>query len=246
MQLQFRRRLSRGLQALASYTGSHAIELTSGETYLQAPAARIDPRIDRGSADFDVRHSFSAAATYDIPAPFANRAARAFLGDWAVDAIFRARTATPVEVFINFALFREFGLTRPDLVPGIPLYLDDPRVAGGRRINRAAFSTPPPDRQGSLGRNALRGFPVSQLDFALRRKFNLTERLNLQFRADVFNLFNHPNFGDPNSFIRDPNFGQSLQMLGRSLGSGGSNAGFNPLYQIGGPRSIQLALKLLF
>jgi hypothetical protein len=165
-----------------------------------------------------------------------------------VDAIYRARSATPVNVVTGAALF---GITfprtgRPDLVPEVPLYVDDPTVAGDRRINRAAFATPPVGRQGTLGRNALRGFPLSQLDFTLRRQFNLTERVYLQFRAEFFNLFNHPNFGDPVNQLNLATFGQSLQMLGRNLGSGGTGGGFNPIYQVGGPRSIQFALKLGF
>ena len=80
----------------------------------------------------------------------------------------------------------------------------------------------------------------------LRRQFKLHERLSLQARADFFNIFNHPNFGPPTNYLSSPLFGQSTQMLGASLGSGGQNGGLNPLYQIGGPRSVQLALKLLF
>jgi hypothetical protein len=57
------------------------------------------------------------------------------------------------------------------------------------------------------------------------------------FRAEFFNIFNHPNFGQPNNNPTDPRFGQSTQMLASFLGSGGANGGFNPLYQIGGPRS---------
>jgi hypothetical protein len=138
---------------------------------------------------------------------------------------------------------------RPDLVPGVPLYLDDPSVAGGRRINRAAFDAVTPTaarRQGTLGRNALRGFPLWQIDLALRRQFNFTERFNLQLRAEAFNLFNHPNFGNPIGNLRSGLFGQSTSVLGRSLGSGGLSGGFNPLFQIGGPRSMQLAIKLNF
>jgi hypothetical protein len=86
----------------------------------------------------------------------------------------------------------------------------------------------------------LRGFAAAQLDFALRRRVHLTERLNLQLRAEFFNVFNHPNFADPEGSLDSNFFGESRQMLGRSLG------GLNPLYQIGGPRSIQLALKLQF
>jgi hypothetical protein len=87
------------------------------------------------------------------------------------------------------------------------------------------------------------------MDFALRRQFSLTERLNLQFKAEVFNIFNHPNFGDPvgNLGTNTPTnalFGRSDRMLGTSLGSGA--AGFNPLYQVGGPRSIQWSLRLQF
>lgn len=135
---------------------------------------------------------------------------------------------------------------RPNLVPGVPLWIANPNVAGGREINRAAFSTPVGAVQGDLGRNALRGFGAAEVDFALRRQFKLHERLALQARADLFNIFNHPNFGSPINYLSSPLFGQSTQMLGASLGTGGQNGGLNPLYQIGGPRSAQLALKLVF
>ncbi|MGH9338677.1 MAG: hypothetical protein ACRD1R_03590 [Acidobacteriota bacterium] len=133
------------------------------------------------------------------------------------------------------------------------MYLDDPAAPGGRRFNNTPvagnsrqvgpFLVPMDLRQGSLGRNALRGFPVWQVDFAVRRQFNFTERLNLQIKAEVFNIFNHPNFGDPvgslgSNLPTNSQFGRSPSMLGRSLGSGGLSGGFNPLYQIGGPRSI--------
>ena len=71
-------------------------------------------------------------------------------------------------------------------------------------------------------------------------------RWELRFRAEFFNIFNHPNFGNPTNSLTSPLFGRSTQTLANSLGSGGANGGFNPLYQIGGPRSIQLALKLQF
>jgi hypothetical protein len=72
------------------------------------------------------------------------------------------------------------------------------------------------------------------------------ERLSLQARADFFNIFDHPNFGNPINYLTSPQFGQSTQMLGTSLGSGGQYGGLNPLYQIGRPSSVQLAVKLLF
>jgi len=245
LQLKFQRRFSHGLQSLASYTWSHSIDSASTESGFNVPAAKITPNLNRGSSDFDVRHSFSGALTYDLPLPDSKAAITAFFSDWSVDAMFRARSATPVDVIMSRQLFGIPQVNRPDLVPGIPLYVNDPSVAGGKRINRAAFSAAPLGQQGNLGRNSLRGFSASQLDLALRRKFNLRERFNLQFRADFFNVFNHPNFADPNRFFDQVSFfGQSLQTLGQSLTEQGG--GLSPLYQIGGPRSIQLALRLQF
>jgi hypothetical protein len=70
------------------------------------------------------------------------------------------------------------------------------------------------------------------------RQFHVTENANFRFRSEFFNIFNHRNFGNPNNTLADPLFGHSTQTLASSLGSGGANGGFNPLYQIGGPRSI--------
>jgi hypothetical protein len=79
----------------------------------------------------------------------------------------------------------------------------------------------------------------------VQRQFHFTEQLELRFRAEFFNIFNRPNFGSPNNTPSSPPFGHSTQMLASSLADA-DNTGFNPLYQIGGPRSIQLALKLQF
>ncbi len=247
LQMQFQRRLTQGLQALASYTWSRSIDTASSDSPTAViPASGLEQSQERGPSAFDVRHSFTTAVTYNIPAPNVGAFGSAILRNWSVDALFRARSATPVNVTTPVVLFGLAGATRPDLVEGVPLYLDDPSVPGGRRINRAAFATPPIGRQGTLGRNALRGFGAWQLDLALRRQFNLTERINLQLRAEAFNLFNHPNFANPVSQLNNAQFGQSVSMLGRSLGSGGTTGGFSPLYQIGGPRSMHLAIKLNF
>jgi len=92
----------------------------------------------------------------------------------------------------------------------------------------------------------LRGVGATQIYLALQRQFHFTERVGLTFRSEFFNLFNNPNFGSPTNTLTSPLFGYSTQMLASFLGSGGANGGFSPLYQIGGPRSIQLALKLEF
>ncbi len=256
LQLQFQRRLSRGLQALVSYTWSHSIDTASNDSSSNVSSEIIDPQRDRGPSNFDIRNSLSAAVTYNLPAPRVRSVAKAILSNWAIDSVFYARSATPVNIVTGTAFFGVSNVYRPDLTPGIPLYINNPLAPGGKTFNntidpsrpgcKGPFCPPPPGQQGSLGRNALRGFSANQLDISLRRQFGLTERVKLDLRSDFFNIFNHPNFGDPNPVLNQGTFGQSTQTLAQSLGSGGLNGGFNPLYQIGGPRSIQVALKLQF
>jgi len=238
LQLQFQRRLSRGLQALASYTWSHSIDDASSD---------FGVGLDHASSDFDLRHSFSSAITYDVPAP-SPPVARAVLGNWSIDTIVRLQSATPVDLIArsNFTLFGETVNVRPDYVAGQPLYLTDRLAPGGKLFNRAAFVIPPVGRQGSLGRNVMRGFPLNQTDFSLRRRFGLSERVSLMFRADVFNVFNHPNFADPVNSLSSGSFGLSTQTFGKGLGSGTFGAGLSPLYQIGGARSVQFSFKAQF
>jgi hypothetical protein len=238
LQLQFQRRLSRGLQALASYTWSHSLDDASSD---------FGFGLDHASSDFDLRHVFSAATTYDIPAPRA-RFARALFGDWSIDAILRLQSATPVDLIAR-SFFNTFGESinvRPDLIPGQPLYLEDPNAPGGKVFNRAAFAIPPVGRQGSFGRNVMRGFPLHQTDFSVRRRFGLGERVSLLFRVDIFNVFNHPNFADPVNTVSSATFGQSTQTFGKGLGSGTFGSGLSPLYQIGGARSMQFSFKVQF
>lgn len=143
------------------------------------------------------------------------------------------------------------GDTRPDLVSGIPVYLFDRRFPGGKAFNPAAFTGPPTDpntgltvRQGDVPRNFLRGFGAMQWDFAVHRTIAIHEPVKLQFRAELSNVLNHPNFGQPSGQFGLPRFGLSTQMLAQSLSNNNlSGGGLSPLYQIGGPRSVQLSPK---
>jgi len=261
LQVQFQRRLAQGLQVLASYTWAHSIDDGStGSAF--APSNEGAPGIlnsgNRGPSDFDIRNAFSAGVTYDIPGPKTNAFVSAILGNWSVQNVIQGRSAPPVDVVEqNFSVFNNgvAAAIRPDLVPGQPLYLYGAEFPGGKAFNPAAFTTPPidpttglPIRQGNLTRNALRGFGAAQWDFAVHRIFPIHEALKLEFRAEMFNVLNHPNFGPPPANFGFSGFGVSTQTLGQSLsGFGSAGAGaFNPLYQIGGPRSIQFALKLMF
>jgi Carboxypeptidase regulatory-like domain/TonB dependent receptor len=250
LQIKFQRRLSDGLQALASYTLSHSIDIASTDAfsdYLNTPSSIASPKIDRGNSDFDVRHAFTAGLTYAIPSPGPNKVALAVLGGWSVDSFVLARSRPPVNLMGALTFAGGIDLyPRPNVNPGVPLELFGPQYPGGKIFNSAAFSEPLAGQQGDFGRNVLRGFGATQVDLAVQRQFHFTEKVGLSFRAQFFNIFNHPNFGSPNNDLTSPLFGQSTQLLASFLGSGGANGGFNPLYQIGGPRSIQLALKLQF
>ena len=253
LQAQYRHRLSHGLQTLLSYTWAHSIDdVSSDVNSLNVPLAASSASVERGPSDYDIRHTFSGAVSYDIPGPRTNVLKQVF-GNWSTDSIIYARSAPPVNVVTGKnpfgsafgGLAGEDSVQRPNVVPGVPFYLPAPGQPCGRIINAAAF-TIPASGQGDLGRNALRGCDAVQFDTTLRRQFHLTERLALQARADFFNIFNHPNFGSPVNFLSSPQFGQPTQLLASSLGSGGQGGGLSPLYQIGGPRSIQLAVKLQF
>src|SRR5262249_11842103 len=163
------------------------------------------------------------------------------LGSWSLDSFVFARSAPPVDVVgaISFA-GGVLLAPRPNINPTVPLELHGPQYPGGKILNRAAFAAAPAGQQGNLGRNVLRGFGAWQTDVSLQRQFHFTEKVGLRFRAEFFNMFNHPNFGNPNNVLTGPLFGRSTQTLANSLGSGGPNGGLNPLYQVGGPRSIQL------
>jgi hypothetical protein len=259
MQIQFERRLSQRLQAVAAYTWAHSIDTASssslGVASADALGLSLSPESNRGPSDFDIRHTLSGALTYDVPAPSKEGLLVAALRGWEINSLVVARSAPPVNVIDGrfAALGGQPTSIRPDVVPGVPIYLADANVPGGRRINPAAFTDPPIDprtatliRQGTLGRNALRGFGAAQWDFALRREFQLREAWRLQFRAEVFNTLNHPNFAAPAANLAGAFFGQSTSTLAQGLAGSSPGGGFNAFFQFGGPRSVQLALKLLF
>lgn len=252
LQLQFEHRLSHGLQALVSYSWSKSLDIVSDETIvnLQASSTRLDINRDYGPSSFDVRHQFSGSLSYNIPTPIHNAFGRAITEGWGLDLFGVLRSAAPVNILTNTDPFG-LGLTtvsRPNLVAGQPLYLYGATTAipGGRRFNKAAFSTPAAGQQGTLGRNLLRGFGSGQLDLSARRNFRFYREANAQLRLDAFNVMNRANFADPTGVLTDTNFGVATQMQNSGLGSAGISSGFNPLYQRGGPRSLQLSLKLNF
>jgi hypothetical protein len=185
---------------------------------------------------------------YDLPQPRHPALSQVF-GHWGLDATLRASSAYPFTPR-GPAIVRSdgtLGSILPNLVPGVPIWMTDPTVAGGQRLNPSAFTLPPAGQQGDVGRNQVRGFPFSQIDLALRRAFRLSDRLRLSFRAEAFNVLNHPNFlnPSPNDRLGTVNFGRTTQMANRGFG-GVQGPALQQAYESGGPRSMQLSLRVEF
>jgi hypothetical protein len=257
MQVQFTRR-GKTVSAIVNYTWSHALDTGSSLfTTLSTNFFTIDPRTDRADSSFDRRHAFSTAVTWNLPSIFKdfNNFLNAITKDWGVDAIFQYQTSYPLEIAYQDGTINNnlsIGFLRPDRVAGQPLWIpfDGPK---GRRINPAAFSIPTTTRQGNLGRNSIRVDSLWQPDIALSRTFGFGERVSLKFKGEVFNVVNHPMFAQPNfllgikssaGYTPAATFGQFTSMLNRTSASEGIQ--LSSIYAPGGPRSIQLSIKLSF
>jgi hypothetical protein len=235
LQAQYRRTMWRRVQAMATYTWSHSIDNDSSDAFLLWAAPGPS---DRGASDFDLRHSLVGSASYEP----------ARLHGWALDSVLRARSGFPITVlqaeqYQGITLMNAF---RPDLVYGRPLWLSSPGDAGGKRLNPAAFAPTLAGTQGTLGRNAIAGLGMWQVDLAVRREFRFTEQRRLLLRIEAFNALNHANFGDPSRYLNSPVFGQSISMLNLMLGTGSPGSGLAPMLQTGGPRSLQGTVRFQF
>jgi len=245
LQVQYQRRMANGWQALLSYTLAKATDNASGTACpcsTSSNVANIDPTASQGPSDFDVRNSFAGGVSYNLPSVHWGKVGSALLSNWELDGIVRISSAPPYNP-LALVVSPVFGpyYTRPNVVPGQSLYVVDPSQPNGRRLNSAAFAAPAPGQQGNLPRNYFRAFGINQTDLALSRRINLAERLSLYLRMDYFNVFNHPMFTPYNNiYLELPSFGDITQTLNQGL------SGLNPLYQIGGPRSGQLTVKLQF
>jgi hypothetical protein len=263
LQIQFRRRISHGLQALVSYALAKSSDLgstdASGLTAGSVSSIELPPL---APSDFDIRHSVAGALSYEIPTPKVDRTGRAILGGWAIDGLLRASSAPPINVTIEgFSPVVGAYANQADLIPGEPIWIPDPTQPNGKALNPAAFAPPPFGQLGNFPRNGLRSpYSIDQTDMALRRQFSLTERIKLDLRAEYFNVFNHPMFGIAGSQCNPstlwgvqgdppfPSFGKvcpGTATTNVDAGGGGSN-GQNALYAVGGPRSAQFTLKLHF
>ena len=172
-----------------------------------------------------------------------------------MDSLVRASSAPPINVTVgNMTSVIGFFDMKANVVPGEPYWIADPTEPSGRALNPAAFSFPAPGMMGNFLRNSLRSpYSMDQTYLALRRRFNLAERFKLDVLAEYFNVFNHPMFGapgfnEPNTEFGTPFFGKTdpYSTTNLALRGGGTVGGQNALYAVGGPRSAQFSIKLLF
>jgi hypothetical protein len=198
LQAQIRHNAGR-LNFEANYTWSH--EIDDMVNVFSGFSNPYNPNFDRGSGDWDIRHNFTASVVYNLPdMKGSNSIVRGVLGGWQTSSIVQTRSGVPVDPTLIPGFF---GLpVRPDLT-GQPVKLpnfDWPY----RSYNVNAYTVDPNFNGdpgvglGDAGRNSLRAPGFFQWDLSLMKNFAVTEKVTVQFRADIFNILNHPNFGNPN------------------------------------------------
>jgi hypothetical protein len=241
LQLWVNRRFSRRLAFQAQYTWSHTISDVALTAFTNTTSDPFNYSLDKGDADLDRRHTFVANAVYELPSfKRWGEAAEYILGGWQVNGIFSYFGSTPLDITTGVNTIGVAGSVgqRPDLVSGVPIYLhtSDSTV----HLNPAAFALPAVGQIGNLRRGQVRGMPITNLDASLSKNWRIHERYGIQFRAEAFNLFNHPNFVGFNTALSlqgvrtQPNFGRS------------QNPAFGTLNATQSHREIQFGLKFSF
>ncbi len=220
--LSARKRLSRGLLFDASYTWSKSLDTNSLNSSGFSVQDSYDIPNQYGLSDFDARHRFVLSATFELPFD-----GNAWMRGWQLAAIVQAQSGNPVNIVTsNSTLTGVANTVRPDLVGPI-------HIVGSvdQWFDPSAFMAV--NRFGNLGRNVVIGPAFHNTDLSVTKTMTLAQRYRLQFRADVFDLFNHPNFGPPGNIVGSPTFGKiSRTRL--------------PAGEAGSSRQIQLAVKLSF
>jgi len=218
------RRLSRGLQFSSAYTWSRSRDTNS----LSSPPTSItvqngyDIEDSWGPSDFDARHRFVLRGVYELPL-----GTHAILKNWQVAAILQLQSGSPLNIVTsNSTLTGVANTVRPDVTGPI-------RIIGAtdQWFDTSVFV--PVNGFGNLGRNEVVGPGFETLDVSVSKAIPLTSRARMQLQADVFNVLNHPNLGQPGRIVGSPNFGVI------------TNTRFPP-GDSGSSRQIQLGLRLLF
>jgi len=231
LQTTFRKRFSRGLTFNVNYAWAHTLD-EGGLAFGSAAQDDSNPRDAYGNADFDVRHVLQFDYIYQIPT--SSKLPAALFKGWQINGLTQMRSGLSVNVTCGCDSMQIGSASaRANVVPNAlqrPSKVDVPNA----QINIAAFTAPPTGTWGNAGRNILKGPAAYNWDFSIFKDFRVTERRFVQFRAEMYNLFNTPQFGTPGANLSAPvNFG-------RSTGTITTVSGF------GTNRQIQLALRYMF
>jgi hypothetical protein len=241
MQLWLNRRFSDRLAFQAAYTWAHSISDVPLQSFTNSTTDPFNYALDKGDADLDRRQTFVGNVVYALPSfKKWGSAANHILGDWQLNSIFSHYGTTPVDILSGVNTYGTAGNVnpRPDLVPGVPIYLNTSDKT--QWLNPAAFALPAVGQLGNLGRGAIRGKPINNIDFSVAKNWHFKERYGLQFRAEMFNAFNHANFGG---------YQGNLNFEGNSTNSNfgkPTNGAFGTLSSAQAPREIQFGFKFSF
>jgi hypothetical protein len=235
------KRLAHGVQFNASYTYSHSIDDNSRNAEGIAVQDSNNIRGDRGSSDFDVRHRFTINSIYNLPFK-GNR----LIAGWELATIVVAQSGNPFNVVLPTGAINGVGSTVRPMVTGPVVITGNPAGWFGNAAAVFPLSNSTATGFGNIGRNAFTGPGFTNVDLSAAKNTKLTERINLQFRLDTFDIFNHPNFGQPG-----PGSGPTSTAL--TFKGGIPSAAFGaiggtrfPTADAGSSRQLQLALKLQF
>ena len=231
------KRFSNGLSFLTAYTFSKSIDEQSNASlgFVSGGGFRdaSHPGWEKALSDFNVPQRVVLSLSYQLPfgkgralANSVNSFANALIGGWELQTVTSFQSGTPRTVLANIGVSNSDGEDRPDVIPGIPT---SPQNQGPDNwINAAAFQAEAPGTFGNAGRNIVRSAGVSSVDLSLFKDFAIVERAKLQFRAEAFNLPNHPNFRSD------------------SLNTAWGSASFGEYSASRPSRQLQVALKLIF
>jgi hypothetical protein len=303
LQLTFTGRNYHGLDFVAGYTYSHAIDNQSYNWNQYLPKNSLDPQGEYGNSDFDIRHRFTLSLTYSLPS---KKGYAQMLEGWQVNGILTLQSGQPWQAFDasndfsgtgefadrwNFfgkpADFKSRGSTSipffgasdfvVDTNPASPTFGDTIGVAAGAPAaaslcfgaaasqaqknmltfpgggcyssGKSVLLPPPLGTFGNSGRNIFRDTGFHNLDFSVSKSWKFGERFTTQFRAEMFNLTNHPNFANPFGGATGQGVGATADPSAGPFGCGCATpdtASVNPVLGSGGARAIQFGLKFLF
>jgi len=280
LQTSVNRRFSKGLTAGFQWTYGHSLGNTGGSNEAQTAQNPFNFEQDRGNNAFDVRHSVNLSVLYALPYSPKNSFAKSALGGWEVGGIMNARTGLPVDVTMSrpdivwqvagtntFVTSNPGGgiavvnnpyggafrsNRRPSVVPGVDPFLHTSE--GKVLLNPAAFTIPQPGAFGNLGRYALHGFGMAQLDFTLHKQFRIDEIRNIEFRAEIYNILNRANFANPPAVLNNAlGTGANQIQPGQAYSSGSAGGAFGVANStvskdvgLGAQRQIQFSLRFNF